>query len=152
LLIISNIQGEKMKKDKFEVNLDEQTNILSVHIKVEARPGWKGLSYYDMTRVLTELKKLNYKVSEKDCFDKSRPVRSDDGERNASGVWKFKLPKKETVQPPKPPKPSKPLKSKQPKPAATKSTTDTTDTKFSWPGKNTATKKTSGKTKKNVLK
>jgi len=137
-----------MKKDEFEVNFDEKTNILNVHVNVDARPQWQGISYYDITRVLTELKKLNYKVSERDCFDKSRPVRSDDGERNASGVWKFKLPKEETVQPSKPkqPKLSKP---KQPKPAVTKSTTDT---KFSWPGKNTATKKTSGKTKKNVLK
>ena len=140
-----------MKKNEFEVKLDEKTNILSVHVKVDAQPRWKGLSYYDMPRILTELKKLNYKVSEKDCFDKSRPVRSYDGEKNTSGIWRFKLPKQEIIQSPKPSKPPKPPPN-PPKTTSTKSTTDTTDTKFSWPGKNTTTKKTSGKTKKNVLK
>jgi len=91
-----------MSQDKFEVSIDEKTNILSVYVEVDARPHWKGFSYYDISRVLAELKKLNHNVSEKNCLDKSRPVRSDDGERNTSGVWRFKLPKQKIVQPPKP--------------------------------------------------
>ena len=116
-----------MDKKDYKVTLNKESNTVSIEVKVDVRPKNAGTKYYDLRDVLQELKKLGHEASERSCIKRSAAVRSDDGERNASGVWEFALSKKET------PKPAQ----DKPKPAQAK--------------KRASTKKTSRKTTKSVV-
>ena len=82
-----------MSQDKFEVNVDKETHTLYVNVEVRNRPVWQGISFYDTSRVVAELNKQGYNVTERDCTNRSRPVRSDDGkgEEYSKTKWEFKL-------------------------------------------------------------
>ena len=103
-----------MSEDKFEVKLDESTNILYAHVEVFKKPTHLGISFYDFSIVMSKLKNLGYDVSEGNCISRSRPVRSDSddrrgppGEKYSKATWKFQLTpniEEETVLKPPPAK------------------------------------------------
>lgn len=115
-----------MEKEEYKLSLNEKTNILSVHVSIATLPKHKGVVFYDTVKVLAELKKSGYEVTERDCVQRHKPVRSDYGKNHTSGVWEFQLPlSTEKVE-------------KEPKPKIS-------------PIKNTLTKKTSRKKRKSVV-
>ena len=115
-----------MKKNEFKVNLDKDNNTLTVEVKVDLKGPASEVTYYDMSRVLNELKNRGYNVSERQCFDKSAPVRSDNGKENTSGTWRFKLSNEKATKPAAAAAEKKPTIKKTPKKTTKKTTRQTT--------------------------
>ena len=79
-----------MDKKDYNVSVNDKKNSVVIEVKVASKP-----KYYDTTAVLKELKKLGHKVSESGWIRRSKPVRSDDGERSSTGTWEYNLPQKD---------------------------------------------------------